>query len=245
MCYGSRVRARLLAFVIAVLVAGCGAAADPSILSEVQCVREAEGLAPETWESDIEAYEASDSDSPPDRGSIVFVGSSSILRWYTLTKDMAPMPVLNRGFGGSVIAHVTHFADRVVLPYEPSAIVLYAGDNDIAFGLSSDCALRDFEAFAAHIQSAAPNTPIYFISIKPSPSRMSVWDDMARANQLIAARTRLDPGLHFIDVSEAMLDDTGQPIGELFVEDGLHMTPEGYQLWTSIVRPRLTADLGL
>jgi len=193
----------------------------------------------------IEDYEASDAESPPVPGSIVFIGSSSILLWDTLAEDMAPMPVLNRGFGGSVIAHVTHFADRIVLPYQPSAIVLYAGDNDIAFGLSADCTFRDFEAFVEHVRKAAPDTPIYYISIKPSPARWGLWEDMKRANRLIEARTKTDPAIDFIDVSEAMLDEQGEPIGELFLEDGLHMNAAGYDLWTSIVRPRLAADIGL
>ena len=238
---------RLLACLFAVLAVGCGAstAAEPAILRDVQCVRESEGLPPDPWEASIEGYEASDAADPPDPGSIVFVGSSSILFWGTLGADMAPMPVLNRGFGGSVIAHATHFADRIVLPYEPSAIALYAGDNDIAFGgLSADCTLRDFEAFVEQIHEAAPGTPIYFISIKPSPSRLALWPDMERANQLVEARTTTDPALHFIDVSRAMLDEQGQPIGELFLADDLHMTAAGYELWTSIVRPRLSVDLG-
>ena len=245
-CYGWGVSNRLVAFFIAILVAACGGAAgEPSVLHEVRCVREAEGLPPSTWEASIEAYEASDAQSPPALGSVVFVGSSSILLWDTLTGDMAPMPVLNRGFGGSVIANVTHFANRIVLPYEPSAIVLYAGDNDIAFGLSADCTFEDFEAFVEHIHAVAPGTPIYFISIKPSPSRAQLWSEMERANGLVEARTTTNPALHFINVSEAMLDQQGQPIPELFGEDGLHMSAAGYQLWTSIVRPRLSADLGL
>lgn len=235
-------RERFLGFLIAVLLVGCGGSTtgEPSI----QCVPESGGIPPEVWETSIGAYEASDAENPPDPGSIVFTGSSSILLWETLAEDMAPMAVLNRGFGGSVIAHVTHFADRIVLPYEPSAIVLYAGDNDIAFGLSSDCTFRDFEAFVGHLHAAAPNTPIYYISIKPSPTRWALWEDMQRANQLIEARTKTDPALHFIDISEAMLDEQGEPIEELF-DDGLHMTPAGYQLWTSIIRPTLAADLGL
>lgn len=236
---------RLVAFLVAILVAGCGGTTgEPSVLGDVLCVRESEGLPASAWESSIEAYEASDAENPPAPGSIVFVGSSSILLWDTLSRDMVPMSVLNRGFGGSVIAHVTHFADRVVLPYEPSAIVLYAGDNDIALGLSADCTLRDFEAFVEHIHAAAPGTRIYFISIKPSPSRMRFWSDMERANQLIQAQTTTNAALHFIDVSEAMLDQEGQPMPELFTVDGLHMNAAGYQLWTSIIRPRLATDLG-
>jgi lysophospholipase L1-like esterase len=237
---------RLVACLSAILIAACGAATagEPSVLVDALCIRESEGPPASAWESSIEAYEASDVENRPAPDSIVFVGSSSILFWDTLSGDMAPMPVLNRGFGGSVIVHATHFADRIVLPYEPSAIVLYAGDNDVAFGLSADCTFRDFEAFVERVHAAAPDTPVYFISIKPSPSRMHLWGEMRRGNQLIEARTATDPALHFIDVSDAMLDEQGQPITELFLEDELHLNAAGYQLWTSIVRPRLAADLG-
>jgi lysophospholipase L1-like esterase len=237
----------LLACLIAVFAVGCGTgdAGAPSILEEVECIRESEGFPPVFWEPSIAAYEASDVENPPDPGSIVFVGSSSILFWETLADDMAPMPVLNRGFGGSTILNVTHFADRIVLPYEPSTIVFYAGDNDVFFGLSGDCTFVDFEAFVAHIREAAPNTPIYYISIKPSPARWALWEEMQQANALIEALATIDSTLFFIDVSEAMLDQRGQPIGELFGEDGLHMNAAGYQLWASIVQPRLLADFGL
>ena len=179
-----RVRNRCLAFSIAALLVACGGSSpsEPSILRDVQCVRESEGLASRgTWESAIAAYEASDVENGPEPGSIVFVGSSSILFWETLHEDMAPMPVLNRGFGGSEIAHVTHFADRIVLPYEPTAIVLYAGDNDIGFGSSADCTLARLRSVRCeHIRAAAPDTPIYYISIKPSPARWALWEEMKR-----------------------------------------------------------------
>ena len=239
---------RLIAsLVAAIAVAGCAtnAADEPPILRDVQCIRDSEGLDPDIWEPVIEEYEVSDVDNPPDPGSVVFVGSSSIWFWDTLSEDMVPLAALNRGFGGSVIAHATHFADRIVLPYEPSAIVLYAGDNDMALGLSAECTLRHYEAFVAHIHAAAPDTPIYFVSIKPSPARWALWEDMRRANTLVEARTTTHSALHFIDVSEAMLDEGSEPIEALFVEDGLHLNAAGYELWTSIIRPRLLADLGL
>jgi lysophospholipase L1-like esterase len=225
-------------------VGGEGGNGEPLILQDVHCVRESEGLPPERWEAEIAAYEDADLADPANPGSIVFVGSSSIRLWQTLSEDMAPMPVLNRGFGGSVIADATHFADRIILVYEPSAVVLYAGDNDIFFGLSGDCTLRDFEAFAAGIHAAAPGTPIYYISIKPSPARWAWWEEMLRANELIEARTTTSSALHFIDVSEAMLDQDGEPIEDLYSPDGLHMSDAGYDLWTSIVQPQIATDLG-
>lgn len=231
-------------FLFALLSCANGAPAEPSILRDVECVRDYEPIAPDLWEEAIEAYEAADVESPPTTGAVVFVGSSSILFWRTLDQDMAPIPVLNRGFGGSVIAHATHFSDRIVLRYQPRAIVLYAGDNDIAFGgVSPDCVLRDYEDFVAKIREGAPSVPIYFISIKPSIARGDRWGDMQRANALIEARTTTHPSLHFIDVAESMLDEDGEPVESLFVEDGLHLSPAGYALWTSIVRPLLIADL--
>lgn len=239
-----RIRMALLSIAV---MQGCAANgnAEPSILQGIECVRGDEGLSAEVWETEIEAYEAADAVERPSPGSVVFIGSSSIRRWETLSEDMAPMQVLNRGFGGSVIAQSTHFADRVVLPYEPSAVVMYAGDNDIAFGgVSADCALRDYEAFVQKIWEGAPGTPIYYISIKPSPARWSNWDEMKRANALIEARTVTESALHFIDVSEAMLVEAGEPDPSLYALDGLHLSVAGYELWTSLVRPRLLSDLG-
>lgn len=97
---------------------------------------------------------------------------------------------------------------------------------------------------AAYEAADAADRPIYYISIKPSPRRWALWEEMLRANELIEARTTTNSALHFIDVSEAMLDEQGQPIGDLYSTDGLHMSDAGYELWTSIIQPRLVTDLG-
>ena len=88
----------------------------------------------EFWAADIEAFEAADAERFPAPGPIVFTGSSSIRLWSSLEEDMAPLYVLNRGFGGAHMAHVLHFADRIITPYTPRALVLYVGDNDIGAG---------------------------------------------------------------------------------------------------------------
>jgi hypothetical protein len=86
------------------------------------------------WESSIRKFEAEDHIHPPHQNAILFIGSSSINFWHTLSADMAPLDVINRGFGvgGSQLAHVNYYATRIVLPYHPRAIVLYAGDNDLS-----------------------------------------------------------------------------------------------------------------
>lgn len=195
----------------------------------------------EFWESSIEDFESSDREHPPEPGAVVFTGSSSIRMWSTLERDMQPLRVLNRGFGGSHLAHVNHFADRVVLPYRPSAVVLYAGDNDLSEGTGKtpEMVSGDFEHFVGIVHGALPGTPVYFLSIKPSLLRWDRWPLMRDANAQIAAFAARTDGVEYVDVATPMLGETGEPRPELFGLDGLHLSETGYALWTGIVRSRL------
>jgi len=56
---------------------------------------------PEAWESTIKRFEEQDQLHLPPKDSILFIGSSSINFWSTLTQDMSPLSIINRGFGGS------------------------------------------------------------------------------------------------------------------------------------------------
>src|SRR3954462_5475640 len=134
-------------------------------------------LDPTRFEPEIRAFEASDRASPPPRGGVVFVGSSSIKNWTSVAADFPGLSVLNRGFGGSTMADVVHYADRVVLPYRPRLIVLYAGDNDLAEGRTPDQVVRDYQAFVKRVRSALPATRIVYVSIKPSPSRRAYMEE--------------------------------------------------------------------
>jgi lysophospholipase L1-like esterase len=201
---------------------------------------------PGFWEFQIEAYEQADRKDPPAQGQILFVGSSSIRLWETLEDDMVPLPVLNRGFGGAHLDHVNLYAPRIVLPYAPAAIVLYAGDNDLgrSTGKTAETVLEDFGRFVSIVRAELPKTRIYFVSIKPSRWRRAQWPEQNRANQMIAEQTRRDPLLSYIDVAGAMFAADGKLREDLFVFDGLHLNATGYALWTSIIRPILERDFG-
>lgn len=219
---------------VIVLLVGAAAAGGAWLLS---AMRDAE-----FWESAIVAFEEADRESPPPPGAIVFTGSSSIRMWSSLAEDMAPLPVLNRGFGGSHIAHVNHYAKRIVLPYAPGAVVLYAGDNDLAAGSDKtpESVLEDFRRFVGIVHAAQPAAPVYFLAIKPSILRWDRWPVMREANARIAAFAARTAGVEYLDVATPMLGDDGEPRPELFVVDGLHLSEEGYALWTRIVKPALS-----
>ncbi len=202
---------------------------------------------PEMWEREIRAFERRERTSRTEPGRIVFTGSSSIRFWSTLEEDMWPLAVVNRGFGGAHAAHVTHYAERILLPTAPRAVVMYAGDNDLGrlSPRSTRSVVADFEAFVIAIRKRLGETlPIYLLSIKPSPLRAKQWPRMARTNEGIARIAAEMSNVAYLDVATPMLDGRGRPRRELYRWDGLHMNAAGYGLWTSIVKPRLLEDFG-
>ncbi|MED5261280.1 MAG: SGNH/GDSL hydrolase family protein [Myxococcota bacterium] len=196
---------------------------------------------PAFFESAIQAFEEEDRANPPVPGVTVFVGSSSFVFWADLAEDMAPAPVLNRGFGGAHMAHVLHNVHRVVTPYAPRLVVVYAGDNDLraGSGKTAEGVAAEYAELVEAIHSRQPDARVEFITIKPSVSRWEQWPEMERANELIAAQARADERLGVIDIASPMRGPDGRPREGLFMFDGLHLNRAGYELWAKEVRPKV------
>ena len=196
--------------------------------------------APFRYETDIAAFTTWDRKNSTPDDAVLFVGSSSIRFWPTALY-FPNRKVVNRGFGGAQISDVNHFVQETVLSHDPGVVVFYAGDNDVWVGKREAQILDDFVEFVSAVQAESTSTPIVFVSIKPSPSRWSVWAEMQTTNQTIRSLVDGDPFLHYADVATPMIGNDGLPIRELFTEDGLHLNAEGYGVWTDIVETVLAA----
>ena len=163
---------------------------------------------------------------------MLFVGSSSIVKW-DVKKSFPDARHVNVGFGGSVIADSTHFAGRIISPFKPGTIVFYAGDNDIGRGNKPEQVATDFEAFVQTARRDNPNCRILFIAVKPSISRWKLFDKQKQANALVKSFCEREKNLVYVDVVPLMLGADGMPVPELFVTDGVHMSPKGYEVWTA------------
>jgi lysophospholipase L1-like esterase len=196
----------------------------------------------QNWEPTIAAFEQQDKTRPVAPGGIVFTGSSSIVRWNTPGEDMKPLPVLNRGFGGSQYSDVNQYAERIVVSYRPRIVVVYAGDNDLAANSrkTPQSVAADVQKFVNIVHAKLPQAWIYIVSIKPSYLRSNQWPQMREANQLIQDFVRTQERVHYIDAAGPMFDAHGNLPRDLFVEDGLHMTAKGYVIWTAVIKPILT-----
>ena len=197
---------------------------------------------PKRFEPEISAFEAKDKLSSPPIGAILFTGSSSIRKWHpTLAADMAPLAVLGRGFGGSIMDDLLFFAPRVIITYKPKIVVIYEGDNDIAMGMEPENIRDAFQAIQSLVHTQLPKCQIYALSIKPSPSRWDKWPAMKRTNELIEAVCAGKPWLHYVDVATVILGKDGKPRLDLFIADQLHLSDKGYEAWTTILKPLLLA----
>lgn len=192
------------------------------------------------FESQIQAFERADQENPPPAHPIVFVGSSSIVRWPDLEDLFTEVPILNRGFGGSTMKDVLFYFDRVVAVYEPALVLVYEGDNDLAAGNSVAEVYEDYVAFVGLMKTRLPTSDFAFISVKPSPSRIGLLSEMADLNGKLEVLALENDG-YFLDVFSPMLNEAGDPMEQLFSSDRLHLNTGGYRLWNRLTTPLLEA----
>jgi lysophospholipase L1-like esterase len=185
-----------------------------------------------TWQDDL---------SPPEPGQLVAVGSSSIRRWETATRSLAPWGVVQRGFGGSLLSEVVTYVDSLVLRHRPAGIVLFAGTNDVAILRSADQVVQTYQCLVERLGDDLPH--LFFVAITPTPSRWSTQDVSAEVNARVAAFADAHPKLHYVDVETPFLDRGEPPPLELFDPDQLHLSESGYALWSGVIVDAVDAVL--
>jgi hypothetical protein len=194
-----------------------------------------------SWENDIQKFEQLDKSTSYPKNSILFAGSSSIRLWSAIEKDMAPYPVIQRGFGGSKLSDLLVYAHRIIDLHPCSAIVLFVA-NDIT-GSNLDKSPEEvaflFSKIVRIIRKTHPDTPVFWIEITPTVSRWKVWPEIQKANSLIKDICSSQRNLYFIKTDYAFLNEKGLPKDDLFREDKLHLTEKGYAVWTEIIKKEL------
>lgn len=191
------------------------------------------------WQQNFERFEQSDRAQAPAEGGVVFVGSSSISFWNDLPAQFPAHNVIQRGLAGASMADCARLADRLILPYRPRVVVVYAGDNDLAAGVAPEQIAAAYADLVRQVHQALPATRVVFVSIKPSPAREALMPLARQTNALIAAQSGHDRRLDFVNIFTAMLDPADHVRRELFRTDGLHMNAAGYALWRDAIADHL------
>ncbi|NNV56167.1 SGNH/GDSL hydrolase family protein [Limnovirga soli] len=191
--------------------------------------------------NEIQDFKKADSLQAPPKHPILFVGSSSFRFWKAVQADFPAHTIINRGFGGSTLPDVIRYANDIIIPYHPKQVVIYCGENDLAQSdtVTAAMVLQRFTTLFNIIRSKLGKVPVVFVSIKPSPSRIKLFDKEVEANTLIQAFLKTQRKTAYADVFYPMLGADGKPMPDLFIEDNLHMNAKGYAIWQKIIEPFL------
>ena len=194
------------------------------------------------WADDIAAFEASE-ESVPER-PVLFYGSSSLRLWETMAEDMAPLPVLNRGYGGASLKDAAFYAERVIADHDPRAVVLFVGGDIYLRGRSPETAVLDFRRLLANIRKAKRNVPVVWVNVRPVLTWADKWPQVQELNRLVAEVAAEDERTFVLDVNGPLTDAAGGPREDLFAEDRVHLNAKGYKRWTAEMRSGLKRVLG-
>jgi lysophospholipase L1-like esterase len=165
--------------------------------------------------------------------------------WSTINKDMLPYNIIQRGYGGAKLSDFVVYADRIIYPHQCQAIVIFIG-NDISGNDTDKSPLevsRLFRKTLYIIRRKFPDTPVFWISITPTPARWHVWPEIQEANGMIRKICENHRNTYFIDTEKSFLTTSGLPNSELFIADRLHLNSDGYAVWTGIIKNQLNKVL--
>ncbi|QDT15504.1 GDSL-type esterase/lipase family protein [Alienimonas californiensis] len=202
-------------------------------------------------ERDRELYAAG---GPPE-GAVLLAGSSSVRLWMEgdVEEDMAPIPVVARGYGGARYSDFAYFAERLFAPHltpgEPgahvAAIALFVA-NDItgaAKAKPTDQTPEGAAKYVRHIVATAhemdADVPVVLISVTPTPSRWKAWPRINAFNEAMKQIAAEDDKVYYLDATEAYLNEDGTPNAELFRSDMLHQNDAGYAIWAEQLKAGL------
>ena len=200
--------------------------------------QESKPVADQPFWNDIQNFKKQDSVSFPPKNAILLIGSSSFTKWTDVQDYFPGYTIINRGFGGSTLLDEIRYVNDIVFPYQPKQIIIYCGENDLASSdtVTASMVLDRFKQLFQMIRNKT-EAPIAYISMKPSPSRRHLFPKMREGNQLIKDFLATQKNTAFIDVHQKMLDLTGEPLPEIFLDDSLHMNAKGYAIWKKEMEP--------
>jgi hypothetical protein len=195
------------------------------------------------FEQEINQFVKDDSLNGRKQFNVVFTGSSSFRRWYTLTKDFSPTPTVNRGFGGSKVLDLVYYADTYLYKLKPRFMFVYV-ENDLPMNSSKSIILL-FKYLEQVYHNKLPDTKIVFCSVKKSISRRAHWTKIDALNNYLSANLTKNINCGYLELNKVLFDESGKPKGQYYVSDSLHLNEKGYEQWLTVMKPRLENEYNL
>lgn len=202
---------------------------------------------PEQYEDKVADLEERLMDPAP-QGVVLLTGSSFFEMWETSAEDLDGIDTVNVGISGTKIGDQIHYLDRLVFPFAPRALVVYAGSNDISgfpfFSKTADQVVPRVQEYVSLVHEEYPGLPIYYVAITEAPIRETVRPEIQAANRMLSTWAEETGAITFIDTAPTLLTPDGGIDESIFLDDRLHFNERGYEKFASAIRDALLPDLG-
>lgn len=188
-----------------------------------------------------------------EKGLIMFYGDSSFTRWKPASGHRAleddirmkdgSKAVINHGFGTSTAEEQLYFYNRMVLPWEPRALVVQTHGNDTDLNYSPEEIIFLQSRLLEYARCDMPGIKFYLCDVRPLQKTMddkyTFYHHIIQYNELLKDYCAKHDDCTYVCHTESPLfynkpADVGRYDTirtDIFVEDQVHYNQKGYDLY--------------
>jgi len=181
-----------------------------------------------------------------DPHGLILCGSSSMEKWETYSQDMKGIDVADVGIGGTASTDWIvdgGLAERLIYAYNPRAIILFVGVNDLKYNSSVDTTLSNVKTLIQQIHTNLPHTKVFYVLINKVPLAISGSNKLTVKNVESFNNSMSSYAASYSWLYTISLDTTNRMVysesgtGDLTsFADGMHLNKAGYTEWAYVMR---------
>ena len=166
-----------------------------------------------------------------DAMNIIFIGDS-LIEYFDWQQRFPEQQVLNLGLSGETVQGLSARVRRIIgTAAAPDVLFLMSGINNLT--MDDFMILVDYERLLKNLKTAFPSTTIVVQSILP----VTMWTDNKKIEEINLELKAISKAMKlvFLDVYSLFADEAGNPKVEYLLEDGVHLSEKGYEVWSDKV----------
>ena len=189
-------------------------------------------------------------------------------KWETYSQDMKGIEIADVGIGGTVSTDWSKdggLAERLIYAYNPRAIILFVGANDLKGGKTVESTLTDVKALIQQIHTKLPNAKVYYVLINKVPLAISGSNQLTESNVISFNNSMASYANNYNWLTTLALDTTNHMAysggsgydfnyndktkaydkttyyGKTSFFDSMHLNQAGYTEWAYVIRRKFLA----
>lgn len=168
---------------------------------------------------------------------LLFLGDS-LIEFFDWRGRFPEHEVHNLGIAGETVnglyARLNGIFSRIK---DANHVFIMSGINNLAMG--DDHFIEPYRSVIRAVAVSYPSAVIHVHTLLPVLFPYISNDTIAYLNSKLCSMA-VNEGVDVIDLHTLFLDQRGKPIASYLLEDGVHISSEGYALWSHVLEKLLT-----